>query len=305
MPRPCHPPRRASAGAALHSIEERFSALSAPPAACAAPCAAITTPETALLAELTDCHTATEPAHLAPQPRCVAAPTSGVWSRITRQARDAAAREPLLRRLLDDSVLSQPTPARALSAILARRIGAQQPDVALHALLLEVLSEDRALLPLFEADLQAVTLRDPACRSSLHALLHFKGFHALQAQRVAHSLWRGGRHDAALWLGGQVAQALAVDIHPAVPIGPGVLLDHATGVVVGETALIEAGVTILHGVTLGATGKQRGDRHPKVRRGATLGAGAAVLGNLEIGCESLVGAGSVVLHDVPPHSTVA
>jgi len=216
-----------------------------------------------------------------------------------------AAREPVMRRLLEQTVLSHETPAQLVTAVLARRLGAGCPDAALQALLLEVLNDDHGVLRSVAADLVAVTTRDPACRSSLHALLHFKGFHALQAHRVAHSLWRQGRHDAAHWLSAQVALALAVDIHPAVPVGQGVMLDHATGIVIGETALIEDDVSILHGVTLGATGKQRGDRHPKVRRGALLGAGSTVLGNIEVGCMSTVGAGSVVVKAVPPHATVA
>ncbi|HEU5297400.1 MAG TPA: serine O-acetyltransferase EpsC [Burkholderiaceae bacterium] len=229
---------------------------------------------------------------------------SGVWSQLRKQARAAAAGEPPLRRMLDDAVLSHDTPAQIVSGILARRLGAGRAE-SVHAVLLQVLSDDPDVLGCLEADLAAVSARDPACRSSLHALLHLKGFHALQAHRVAHSLWRQGRRDAAHWVASQVATALAVDIHPAVPIGPGVMLDHATGIVIGETAVVEAGVSILHGVTLGATGKQRGDRHPKVRRGATLGAGATILGNIEVGCMSTVGAGSVVVRPVPPHCTVA
>src|SRR5262245_22478765 len=227
------------------------------------------------------------------------------WTALRRQARDHAAREPLLRRMLDEAVLSHDTPARTVGSILARRLGAGRPNPALRSLLYEALEHDRDLLPLFEADLAAVTSRDPACRSGLHALLHLKGFHALQVHRAAHSLWRQGRGDAAHWLASQAAIALAVDIHPAVPIGRGVMLDHATGIVIGETAVVEDGVSILHGVTLGATGKQRGDRHPKVRCGATLGAGATILGNIEIGRMSSVGAGSVVLAPVPAHCTVA
>ena len=227
------------------------------------------------------------------------------WSRCRHQAMAQAAREPLLRRLLEQTLLSHETPAQVVTAVLARRLGAGCPDGALQSLLLEVLNDDRGVLRSVEADLVAVTTRDPACSSSLHALLHFKGFQALQAHRVSHSLWRQGRHDAAHWLSAQVALTLAVDIHPAVPIGQGVMLDHATGIVIGETAIIEDDVSILHGVTLGATGKQRGDRHPKVRRGTLLGAGSTVLGNIEIGCMSTVGAGSVVVKSVPPYATVA
>lgn len=227
------------------------------------------------------------------------------WSQLQRQALAWADREPLLRRMLDETVLSHETPAQMVSAILARRLSAGRGDATLKALLLQTLNDDRDVLRLLEADLVAVTTRDPACSSSLHALLHLKGFHALQAHRIAHSLWQHGRRDAAHWLSAQVALALVVDIHPAVPVGKGVMLDHATGIVIGETALVEDGVSILHGVTLGATGKQRGDRHPKVRRGALLGAGATILGNIEVGCMSTVGAGSVVVKPVPARCTVA
>jgi serine O-acetyltransferase len=218
-----------------------------------------------------------------------------------------AAREPVLRRVIDETVLIDSPPAQIVSAVLSRRLGwGDSAQVAtLRTLVLDVLGEDPAVLECLEADLNAVVARDPACGSCVHALLHLKGFHALQAHRVAHSLWQRGRPDVAHWLASQTAAALGVDIHPAVPIGRGVVLDHATGIVIGETAAVETGVTILQGVTLGATGKQRGDRHPKVGRGVLLGAGAKVLGNIEIGRMSKVGAGSVVLDPVPAYCTVA
>ena len=229
-----------------------------------------------------------------------------LWRGIKCSALECAAREPSLRRQLVATVLMPATPPAILGAVLARRLVADRDDVAtLRALVVETLLADAAVLPAVEADLEAVSARDPACRSPLHALLHFKGFHALQVHRVAHSLWRHGRHDAAAWLANHTARALQVDIHPAVPFGRRVVIDHATGIVIGETAVVEDDVTIFHGVTLGATGKQRGDRHPKVRRGALLGAGAKVLGNLEVGRGSRVAACSVVLAPVPPHCTVA
>ena len=226
-------------------------------------------------------------------------------ARLRRQAHEHVLRDPFLRRLLDELVLAHETAAQIVGAVLVRSLAAGHAEAALHELLLQVLAEDAGVLLALEADLDAVTTRDPACRSALHALLHLKGFQALQLHRVAHSLWRRQRDGAALWLAGQSALALGVDIHPAVPVGRGVLFDHASGVVIGETAVIDDDVCILHGVTLGATGKQRGDRHPKVRRGAVLGAGACVLGNIEVGAMSRVGAGSVVLAPVPPHATVA
>jgi serine O-acetyltransferase len=176
---------------------------------------------------------------------------------------------------------------------------------ALQALFLEVLDATPDVMRQIEDDLLTVVRRDPACRSPLHALLDLKGLHALQTHRIAHRLWQRERFAIAHRLASLASASLGVDIHPAVPIGRGVLLDHATGIVIGETARVEDDVTILQGVTLGATGKQRGDRHPKVRAGALLGAGALVLGNIEIGTMSKVGAGSVVLRDVPAHCTVA
>ena len=230
-----------------------------------------------------------------------------VWTEIAWLAVAAAADEPVLRHVVADVRLMDAPPAWIVSAVLSRRLAAADAALAaaLHALFLEVLDEAPETMRKVEADLVTVLRRDPACRSPLHALLDLKGLHALQTHRLAHRLWQRGRVDIAHRLASLASAALGVDIHPAVPIGRGVLLDHATGIVVGETAVVEDGVTILQGVTLGATGKERGDRHPKVRAGVLLGAGALVLGNIEIGTMSKVGAGSVVLRPVPPHCTVA
>jgi serine O-acetyltransferase len=231
---------------------------------------------------------------------------AGPWPQVERLAAEMAQREPFLRQMLEAIVLRHETPAQIVGAALARGLRAgRQRDEGLQALFVETVRADPAVLKLLEADLAAVTAHDPACGSCLHALLHLKGFHALQVHRIAHSLWTRGRRDVAHWLAHETAAALGVDIHPAVPIGKGVMLDHATGVVIGETAVVEDGVSILHGVTLGATGKTRGDRHPKIRRGAMLGAGARILGNIEVGRMCKVGAGSVVVQDVPPFCTVA
>lgn len=151
-----------------------------------------------------------------------------------------AEREPARRPLLHETVLRRETPARIVGAALVRRLGSGRPrDAALRTLVCETLGEDPALLQLVEADLVAVTTLDPACRSGLHALLHLKGFQALQCHRVAHSLWTRGRSDAAHWISSQTSVALGVDIHPAVPIGRGVMLDHGTGIVIGETAVVD------------------------------------------------------------------
>ena len=166
------------------------------------------------------------------------------------------------------------------------------------------MQRDTDITRCIEADIAAVCDRDPACSGPMDPLLYYKGLHALSAYRTGHWLWLHGRRPLARWLQSRVAQCLGVDIHPAARIGRGILLDHAHGVVVGETAVIEDDVSILHNVTLGGTGKDAGDRHPKVRSGVLIGAGALILGNIEIGSGAKVGAGSVVMRPVRPHVTV-
>jgi serine O-acetyltransferase len=176
-------------------------------------------------------------------------------------------------------------------------------------LMREVMQEALSRSPLMRAalrsDLMAVRERDPASRGYAQPLLYFKGFHALESYRIAHWLWDQGREALALHLQNRISELFGVDIHPAARIGAGVFIDHGTGVVIGETAVVEDNVSMLHEVTLGGTGKESGDRHPKIRRGVLISAGAKVLGNIEVGEGAKVGAGSVVLHDVPPHCTVA
>jgi serine O-acetyltransferase len=167
------------------------------------------------------------------------------------------------------------------------------------------IDHEPALLDAVRADLLAVLERDPACNRLIEPVLYFKGFHALQTHRLAHWLWNNGRSDFALTLQSLSSQIFQTDIHPAARIGKGVFLDHATGVVIGATSIVEDDVSMLHGVTLGGTGRTRGDRHPKVRRGVLIGAGAKVLGNIEIGRCAMIAAGSVVLDPVPPNKTVA
>jgi serine O-acetyltransferase len=237
---------------------------------------------------------------LAPAPSS-SRPPLPLWMRVGLEASRAAAREPLLRRRLEALVLKPATPGRVVAAVLSDRLAGGDSDLA--AIVDEALLVDRALVACIEEDLDAAVARDPACPSALHALLHLKGFQALAAHRVANSLWGRGRRDAAAWLAHQTSVALGVDIHPAAVFGRRVLVDHATGIVIGETAVVEDDVSILHGVTLGATGKQRGDRHPKVRQGTWIGAGAQVLGNIVLGRMSRIGAGSVVLSHVPAHAT--
>ncbi len=230
----------------------------------------------------------------------------GFWERIQSEARREAEREPLLVSFLFASVLRHRNLEAAFAEILANKL--QTPDmhaIVLRDLIGEALAAEVSLRAAIRADLLAARTRDPAARGYATPFLYFKGFHALQAHRVAHWLWGQGRDALALHLQSRISEAFGVDIHPAARIGSGVLIDHGTGVVIGETAVVEDNVSLLHEVTLGGTGKETGDRHPKVRRGVLIGAGAKVLGNIEIGTGAKIGAGSVVLRDVPPHTTVA
>ncbi len=229
-----------------------------------------------------------------------------VWNALQADAERCVAHEPQLAPLLNALIVRPPDFASGLSAALGRKLRSELIVAeALQDVVLQAMAADPAIRRSALADLQAVRERDPATRGYLTPFLHFKGFHALQWQRVAHWLWRRGRTDFALFLQSRMSEVLGVDIHPAVPIGDGVLLDHGTAIVVGETATIGNNVSILQCVTLGGTGKERGDRHPKIHDGVLLSAGAIVLGNIVVGRGAKVGAGSVVLKDVPPCATVA
>lgn len=230
---------------------------------------------------------------------------SEVWEAMRAEALRVIATEKLLRGFIDAAVLAHEDFGGALAVLLARKLGdAQVSAERLEDLVRSVTDEDRTPVRAGLADLMAAVSRDPAADSYLTPFLYYKGFHALQWQRIAHVLWKRRRWDIARFLQNRVSEVFAVDIHPAVSIGTGVFIDHATGVVIGETAEIGNDVSILQGVTLGGTGKEKGDRHPKVRNGVLLGVGAKVLGNIVIGERAKVGAGSVVLKDVPPQATV-
>jgi serine O-acetyltransferase len=234
-------------------------------------------------------------------------PSAGeLWEELRFEADRVAAREEILRGFLDVAVLRPTNFASGLGSLLARELGELfMPVERLADLVLAAMADEPAIIAAAAADLVAIRTRDPAAESYLTPFLYYKGFHALQWHRVGHWLWRSRRRDLAHFLQSRASEVFAVDIHPAVPIGRGVFIDHGTGLVVGETAVIGDDVSILHEVTLGGTGKERGDRHPKVRDGVLLCAGAKVLGNVEIGRDAKVAAGSVVLHDVPPGATVA
>jgi serine O-acetyltransferase len=229
-----------------------------------------------------------------------------VWSMLREDAARVIIEEPTLHHLIDDVITSRDSLASSLGARLARRLAREDmPRSRMEPLFDGVLNANPKLVSCAARDLLAIYDRDPACFSPLEPLLFFKGFLALATYRVAHQLWNDGRRWLALYLQSVMSEAYAVDIHPAARIGSGILLDHATSFVVGETAIIEDDVSILHEVTLGGTGKHGGDRHPIVRSGVLLGAGAKILGRVEIGTGAKVGAGSVVLTNVPPHTTVA
>jgi serine O-acetyltransferase len=229
-----------------------------------------------------------------------------LWRALCAEARRSAGGEPLLRAFLERMILRQGGFGAALAALLARKLAdAVLPFERLDEIAQSAMAGRGGVAAAAAADLAAIRARDPAAESVATPFLYYKGFHALQWHRIGHRLWQDGRRDLAHFLQSRVSEAFAVDIHPAVPIGVGVFIDHGTGLVVGETAVIGDNVSILHEVTLGGTGKERGDRHPKVRDGVLLCAGAKVLGNVEIGREAKIGAGSVVLRDVPPRATVA
>jgi len=229
-----------------------------------------------------------------------------IWQAIRDEATLQTVQEPTLASFFHTVVLNHPTLADALSFLLASKLASSTlGELAMRDLIQEAFSADPAIVNSCRRDLQAVVDRDPACRGYFVVILYFKGFQALQSYRVAHHYWSQGREALALFLQSRIAEEFAVDIHPAARIGAGILIDHATGVVIGETAVVEDNVSMLHEVTLGGTGKETGDRHPKVRRGVLIGAGAKILGNIEIGEGARVGAGSVVLHPVPAHCTVA
>lgn len=229
-----------------------------------------------------------------------------LFGRIRIEAEDILRREPELSNVVLAAVLNHSSFEAAVIHRVASRL--DHPDVPgslLEQVFADVVARERTVAEGFRADILAVFDRDPACTRLIDPLLYFKGFHAIQAHRMAHVLWRTGRTDLALYVQSRSSSVFQTDIHPAVPFGKGIFLDHATGLVVGSTAVIDDDVSLLQDVTLGGTGKERGDRHPKIRHGVLIGAGAKVLGNIEIGHCSRIAAGSVVLAPVPPKKTVA
>ena len=229
-----------------------------------------------------------------------------VWTRIREEAEEVARREPELSSFIYSSILHHDAFEQAVVHRIAERL--DHADVSgelIRQAYADALEDDPSIGDAFRADIVATIDRDPAAHRYIDPLLYFKGFHAIQTHRLAHWLWKKGRKDFALYLQSRSSAVFGTDINPNARIGRGIFLDHATGLVVGETAVIDDDVSILHGVTLGGTGKENEDRHPKIRRGVMLGAGAKILGNIEVGHCSRVAAGSVVLKPVPPNTTVA
>jgi len=229
-----------------------------------------------------------------------------VWAALRNQAEAAARAEPSLYSMLNSVILQHDRLADALSYQLALKLsGHELSAMNVRELCEEAYEADSELVRAAEADLKAVYERDPACKGYLQPFLFFKGFHALQSHRISHWLWSQGRETLAFYLQSRMSEIFQVDINPAARIGKGVFFDHGTGIVIGETAVIGDDVSMLHGVTLGGTGAERGDRHPKIGKGVLLGAGAKILGNITIGDYAKIASGSVVLKPVPAHCTAA
>lgn len=229
-----------------------------------------------------------------------------VWAALRNEANHTAGEEPSLATLLNAVILRHANLGAALSYQLARKLS----DNELSAMSLRELADDAyagdpGIIGRAEADLKAVFERDPACKGYVQPFLFFKGFQALQTYRVAHWMWRNGREAIAFYLQSRMSELFQVDIHPAAVIGAGAFIDHGTGIVIGETAVVGDDVSMLQGVTLGGTGAERGDRHPKIGAGVLLGAGAKVLGNISVGDYAKIASGSVVLKPVPAHCTAA
>jgi serine O-acetyltransferase len=229
-----------------------------------------------------------------------------VWTDLRKEVAALADSETMLASYLHAMVLNHRSLENSLSFLLAGKLGSPHLSaMTLRDVVDEALHAAPDIREAVRRDLTAVVERDPAARGVAQPFLYFKGFHALQSYRIAHWLWLEGREALALFMQSRISELFAVDIHPAARIGKGIMIDHATGVIIGETAVVGDNVSMLHEVTLGGTGKERGDRHPKVGNGVLIGAGAKILGNVKIGEGAKIAACSVVLKDVPPRSTVA
>jgi serine O-acetyltransferase len=229
-----------------------------------------------------------------------------IWTALRDEAEMVVRSEPALGGFVHATLLSHDRLEDAVCHRLAQRLNHSDVDAGLiNRTFAQVLAGKPEIGDYFRADLQAVYDRDPACMRYIEPLLYFKGFHALVTHRFAHELWNSGRRDFALYLQSQASRIFGIDINPAARIGRGIMLDHGSGIVIGETAVVGDSCSILQNVTLGGNGKETGDRHPKIGKNVLLAAGAKVLGNIKVGDCSKVAAGSVVLQEVPPNKTVA
>jgi serine O-acetyltransferase len=228
-----------------------------------------------------------------------------IWGKLHAEVVALAASEPVLAGYLHATVINHESIIDSLSYLLAGKLAS--PDLSamsLREVILQIFNASPDIESAIHFDLAASIDRDPASHGVANPFLNFKGFHALEAYRVAHYLWQEDRRALAFYLQSRISEVFAVDIHPAAKIGNGIFIDHGTGIVIGETAVVGDNVSILQEVTLGGTGKETGDRHPKIERGVLICAGSKILGNIRVGVGAKVGAGSVVLTDVPPHTTV-
>jgi len=229
-----------------------------------------------------------------------------VWDQIKNEAQDAALAEPLIGGFVHATILHHASIEKALSYRIAAKLSSNEMSMmVVREIVDQAYADEPALVEAARADLVAIYDRDPACHRLLQPILYFKGYQAVQAYRVSHYLWQQGHRDLAYFFQMRVSEIFGVDIHPGARIGKGIMIDHAHSVVIGETAVVGDNVSMLHSVTLGGTGKEEEDRHPKIGDGVLIGAGAKVLGNITIGHCSRIAAGSVVLEAVPPCKTVA
>lgn len=229
-----------------------------------------------------------------------------VWDQIKYDARQAAAAEPLIGGFVHATILHHASIGKALSYRIGAKLSSNEMSMmVVREIVDQAYADEPGLVDAARADLVAIYDRDPACHRLLQPILYFKGYQAVQAYRVSHYLWMRGQHDLAYFFQMRVSEIFGVDIHPGARMGKGIMIDHAHSVVIGETAVVGDNVSMLHSVTLGGTGKEEEDRHPKIGDGVLIGAGAKVLGNIKIGHCSRIAAGSVVLEDVPPCKTVA
>jgi len=229
-----------------------------------------------------------------------------VWEQIQREAQQAVADEPLIGGFVHACILHHKSIEKALSYRIAAKLSSNEMSMmVVREMVEEAYATDPSLVAAARADLAAIFERDPACHRLLQPILYFKGYQAVQAYRVGHYLWTKGKYDLAYFIQMRVSEIFGVDIHPAARVGKGIMIDHAHSIVIGETAVVGDNVSMLHSVTLGGTGKEEEDRHPKIGDGVLIGAGAKVLGNISVGHCSRIAAGSVVLEAVPPCKTVA